>query len=121
MNKALFIQTNYADYPAARPRHQRTDLARADRRMGTQAWPDGARGPEPRRVHGAHQVHDPRHRRACQALRIRYRARRFRHAVHALPEVWRPGEGELQEVRLPGVRLAGLEDRGRTPVRDPRN
>jgi DNA topoisomerase-3 len=57
-----------ADHPAARPRHQRAHLARAHRRVGAQAGPDGARRAVPRRVHGAHPGHDPGHRRAGQAL-----------------------------------------------------
>jgi DNA topoisomerase-3 len=60
---------------------------------------------------------DPGHRRAGQALRVRHRARRLRHPADALPEVRRRGEGELQEVRLPGLRLERLEDRRRPPVR----
>ena len=52
--------------------------------MGSTSLPRWNAAPVAGRVHGPHPGHDPRHRRARQALRVRHRARRFRDAGDAI-------------------------------------
>ena len=70
-----------ADDAAARPRRERADRARTDRRMGIQALADGAR-PASAREEFMREIDadDANHRQARQGIRQRHHPRRLRDA-----------------------------------------
>ena len=89
-----------ADDAAARPGYRGPDQARTDRQLGIPARRDGAWPPEALGLHGRDRADGRAHRQEGQGVRPRHHSRRLRHAVDAVPELRRRGQGELPALRL---------------------